>query len=80
MTAQRGHGAGWRIRTSEGISQQIYSLSCLTASLTLHVTFRNGYFCIATVGNVYDNLSEMWSHLRDSNPRPAVYKTAALAN
>ena len=29
------NGAGWRIRTSEGISQQIYSLSCLTASLTL---------------------------------------------
>ena len=29
-------GAGCRIRTYEGISQQIYSLSCLTASLTLH--------------------------------------------
>ena len=31
------NGAGWRIRTSEDISQQIYSLSCLTASLTLHI-------------------------------------------
>jgi hypothetical protein len=29
-------GAGCRIRTYEGISQQIYSLPCLTASLTLH--------------------------------------------
>jgi hypothetical protein len=34
-TELRRHGAGCRIRTYEGISQEIYSLSCLTASLTL---------------------------------------------
>ncbi len=31
------YGAGCRIRTCEGISHQIYSLTCLTASLTLLV-------------------------------------------
>ena len=31
------YGAGCRIRTYEGECQQIYSLSCLTASLTLHI-------------------------------------------
>lgn len=31
------YGAGRGIRTPEGISQQIYSLPCLTASLPLHM-------------------------------------------
>ncbi len=48
-TSRRTHepGAGCRIRTYEGISQQIYSLSCLTASLTLLVgneTKPGGFF------------------------------------
>ncbi len=32
----RHDGAGWRIRTSELVRGQIYSLQCLTASLTPH--------------------------------------------
>ena len=34
------HGAGSRIRTYEGESQQIYSLSCLTASLSQQIWSR----------------------------------------
>ena len=41
----------------------IYSQLCLTASLTLRSV----------------SLQRFWSRQRDSNPRPAVYKTAALA-
>ena len=102
-------GAGCRIRTYEGVSQQIYSLSCLTASLTLHgadrwmrfacteSAYRNKFLhahtCttrrFATLGShpyrFYNFITtkevviKLWSRQRDSNPRPAVYKTAALA-
>ena len=41
-----GHGAGRGIRTPEGISQQIYSLPCLTASLSLLVqAYAQASFC-----------------------------------
>jgi hypothetical protein len=99
----KSNGAGCRIRTYEGISQQIYSLSCLTASLTLLVvpyavtlffgkcrksfglqlrsSSQNFKQLTSLLGLKFCNSHVMyWSHLRDSNPRPAVYKTAALAN
>ena len=47
------------------LSQQIYSLPRLTASVSPRFTFQNVY-----------ELSQQ----RDSNPRPADYKSAALAN
>jgi hypothetical protein len=47
-----------RIRTSEGVRQQIYSLPHLTALVS----------------------PQKLSRWRDSNPRPADYKSAALAN
>ncbi len=50
------------IRTPEGVSQQIYSLPRLTASVPTH-------FLLLRVKS---------SHLSDSNRRPAVYKTDAL--
>lgn len=36
---QDGAGGGWRIRTTEGVSQQIYSLPRLTAPETPHAPF-----------------------------------------
>jgi hypothetical protein len=45
----------------------IYSQPCLTASLTPHVWLLTAFAV------------DVWSRQRDSNPRPAVYKTAALA-
>ena len=56
-------GEGW-IRTSEGASQQIYSLPRLTASVPLHITFL---------------VSQIWSGRRDLNPRPSAWKADALA-
>ena len=47
-----------RIRTCEGVHQQIYSLPSLAAWVS----------------------PQHWSRWRDSNPRPADYKSAALAN
>lgn len=58
-------GTGGKIRTYEGECRQIYSLLCLTASLSQHSTLV---------------LKNTWSHLSDSNRRPAVYKTAALTS
>ena len=41
----RQYGAGWRIRTSELVRGQIYSLQCLTASLTPHGLLMSGATC-----------------------------------
>ena len=65
----------WWIRTTEGVSQQIYSLphlATLVTSLMFLNRFRSTPPC--RLRKVF------WSRWRDSNPRPADYKSAALAN
>ena len=67
-------GQRW-IRTTEGVSQQIYSLphlATLVTSLMFLNRFRSTPPC--RLRKVF------WSRWRDSNPRPADYKSAALAN
>ena len=54
-----------RIRTYEGVSQQIYSLPQLATLVSPHLV---------------QSSKQLWSRWRDSNPRPADYKSAALAN
>ena len=56
-------GGESRIRTYEGVRQQIYSLPQLATLVSPHL------FPI-----------QKKSRWRDSNPRPADYKSAALAN
>jgi hypothetical protein len=72
-----------RIRTYEGISQQIYSLPQLATLVSPQCTFRlilpaPKYHSSAT-STAQKELKNK-SRWRDSNPRPADYKSAALAN
>ena len=57
----------WWIRTTEVVRQQIYSLSHLATLVTPLIS--------CCVGHMLK-----WSRWRDSNPRPADYKSAALAS
>lgn len=68
-----------RIRTYEGISQQIYSLPQLTA-LVSPLWFPCMLFEWKTFHQNQGSDELFTSRWRDSNPRPADYKSAALTN
>ena len=82
------HGAGCRIRTYELERGQIYSLLCLTASLTLHMELETNlrFFSTRRAKNVIFALASLfpreqivkWSHDWDLNPRPPPYHGGAL--
>ncbi len=82
---QKRYGEWW-IRTTEGVSQQIYSLSHLATLVTPHERVRvkseelkmknDGVFPRPFFILNFQFLIISWR--RDLNPRPAVYKTAAL--
>src|SRR5580765_4899307 len=74
LTPAGGEG---RIRTFEGISRQIYSLLPLATREPLHAP----HTLVRRSGDTSSTPRESrfpWSWRRDLNPRPAVYKTAAL--
>lgn len=79
-------GAGGGIRTPEGISQQIYSLPCLTASLPLHIlTCASGRVFPVTVLAIKDILPDSSLRLKcrgnlsvDFKPMPRAYYNTSL--
>jgi hypothetical protein len=73
MTSSETNGGERRIRTSVGRSRQIYSLLRLTTPPSLHET-------ALAQRRIPDQTFRVtgWSWRRDSNPRPADYKSAAL--
>ena len=68
-------GGEGRTRTFEALGRQIYSLLRLTASLPRQLSVYGVRVRTCVVG---EPALVAWSWRRDSNPRPADYKSAAL--
>ena len=78
MTIQLGEpsSGGCRIRTYEGLSHQIYSLTPLTARETPRV-LRISHLANQRLTHPTNRVRK-WGQRRDLNPQPADYKSAAL--